>query len=69
MEQTQYQQIHLKEYGIYHAAYIAAIVCSKLEWYAASGVVLGLAALFLYIRFVKESGSLVDLQALFPCPG
>lgn len=65
MEQTKYQQIHLKEYGIYLAAYLAAIACSKQEWYAASGVVLGLAALFLYIRFVKESGSLVDLKALF----
>ena len=65
MERTQYQQIHIKEYGIYHAAYIVAIVCSKLEWYAASGVVLGLAALFLYIRFAKESENLVDLKALF----
>ena len=65
MEQTKYQQIHLKEYGIYLAAYLAAIACSKQEWYAASGVVLGLAALFLYIRFAKESGSLVDLKALF----
>ena len=65
MEQTKYQQIHLKEYGIYLAAYLAAIACSKQEWYVASGVVLGLAALFLYIRFAKESENLVDLKALF----
>ena len=59
MEQTKYQQIHLKEYGIYLAPYLAAIPCSEQEWYAASGVVLGLAgtlSLYPICKRIRKSG-------------
>ena len=53
------------EYGTYMLTFFASYIASLAGLYYLSGVILMAEALFLYVHWVKESGSLVELRALF----
>ena len=53
------------EYGTYMLTFFASYIASLAGLHYLSGLVLMAEALFLYVHWVKESGSLVELRALF----
>lgn len=53
------------EYGTYMLSYLVSYVASLAELYYLSGIILLAEAIYLYIHWVRESGSLVELRALF----
>lgn len=53
------------EYGTYMLTFFASYIASLAGLHYLSGLVLMVEALFLYVHWVKESGSLVELRALF----
>ncbi len=55
----------IMEYGTYMLTFFASYIASLAGLYYLSGVILMAEALFLYVHWVKESGSLVELRALF----
>ena len=52
-------------YGVYILAYLLAFGGDRLGLPWAAALLLGAAALFLYVSFARQGGSLVDLKALF----
>ena len=55
----------IMEYGTYMLTFFASYIASLAGLHYLSGAVLMAEALFLYVHWVKESGSLVELRALF----
>ncbi|MCI6061741.1 MAG: oligosaccharide repeat unit polymerase [Dorea sp.] len=55
----------IMEYGTYMLTFFASYIASLAGLHYLSGLVLMAEALFLYVHWVKESGSLVELRALF----
>ncbi len=53
------------EYGTYMLSFFVSYIASLAEWYYASGIILIVEAVYLYVHWVRESGSLVELRALF----
>lgn len=53
------------EYGTYMLTFFASYIASLAGLHYLAGLVLMAEALFLYVHWVKESGSLVELRALF----
>lgn len=53
------------EYGTYMLTFFVSYIASLAGLHYLSGLVLMVEALFLYVHWVKESGSLVELRALF----
>ena len=55
----------IMEYGTYMLTFFASYIASLAGLHYLAGLVLMAEALFLYVHWVKESGSLVELRALF----
>lgn len=53
------------EYGTYMLSFFVSYIASLAKWYYASGIILMVEAVYLYVHWVRESGSLVELRALF----
>ncbi|MGF0031932.1 O-antigen polymerase [Bariatricus sp. SGI.154] len=53
------------EYGTYMLAFLVSYIASLAGLYYISGLILMLEALFLYVHWVRQTGSLVELRALF----
>ena len=53
------------EYGTYMLSFFVSYIASLAKWYYASGIILIVEAVYLYVHWVRESGSLVELRALF----
>ena len=53
------------EYGTYMLSFFVSYIASLAEWYYASGIILIVEAAYLYVHWVRESGSFVELRALF----
>lgn len=53
------------EYGTYMLSFFVSYIASLAEWYYASGIILIVEAVYLYVHWVRESGSFVELRALF----
>lgn len=53
------------EYGTYMLAFLVSYIASLAGLYYISGLILMLEALFLYMHWVRQTGSLVELRALF----
>lgn len=53
------------EYGTYMLSFFVGYIASLADWYYVSGVILIVEAVYLYVHWVRESGSLVELRALF----
>ena len=57
------------EYGTYMLSFFVSYIASLAKWYYASGIILIVEAVYLYAHWVRESGSFVELRALFRGPG
>ena len=55
----------IMEYGTYMLTFFVSYIASLAGLHYLSGLVLMVEALFLYVHWVKESRSLVELRALF----
>lgn len=55
----------IMEYGTYMLAYFASYIASLAGLYLLSGALLIIEALYLYVHWVRESGSVVEMRALF----
>ena len=53
------------EYGTYMLSFFVSYIASLAKWYYASGIILIVEAVYLYVHWVRESGSFVELRALF----
>lgn len=53
------------EYGTYMLGFFASYIASLAGLYWVSGIILIVEAIYLYVHWVRESGSLVELRALF----
>ena len=53
------------EYGTYMLSFFVSYIASLAKWYNASGIILIVEAVYLYAHWVRESGSFVELRALF----
>ncbi|MFR8342199.1 MAG: O-antigen polymerase [Dorea sp.] len=53
------------EYGTYMLSFFVSYIASLAKWYYASGIILIVEAIYLYVHWVRESGSFVELRALF----
>lgn len=53
------------EYGTYMLSFFVSYIASLAKWYYASGIILIVEAVYLYAHWVRESGSFVELRALF----
>ena len=53
------------EYGTYMLSFFVSYIASLANLYYVSGVILIIEAIYLYVHWVRESGSLVELRALF----
>ena len=53
------------EYGTYMLSFFVSYIASLAKWYYASGIILIVEAVYLYVHCVRESGSFVELRALF----
>ncbi len=53
------------EYGTYMLSFFVSYIASLAKWYYVSGIILIIEAVYLYVHWVRESGSLVELRALF----
>lgn len=53
------------EYGTYMLSFFVSYIASLANWYYASGIILIVEAVYLYVHWVRESGSFVELRALF----
>ena len=53
------------EYGTYMLNFFVSYIASLAKWYYASGIILIVEAVYLYVHWVRESGSFVELRALF----
>ncbi|MGF7002030.1 oligosaccharide repeat unit polymerase [Lachnospiraceae bacterium PFB1-21] len=53
------------EYGIYMLAYLVSYILSLAECEIASGTALIFAAIYLYRKWYKETGNIVDLRGVF----
>ena len=55
----------IMEYGTYMLVFLASYIASLAWLYYLSGILLMGEALYLYVHWVRETGSLVELRALF----
>ena len=55
----------IMEYGTYMLAYFASYIASLAGLHLLSGALLIIEALYLYVHWVRESGSVVEMRALF----
>ena len=55
----------IMEYGTYMLVFLASYIASLAGLYYLSGILLMGEALYLYVHWVRETGSLVELRALF----
>ena len=46
-------------------SFFVSYIASLAKWYYASGIILIVEAVYLYVHWVRESGSFVELRALF----
>lgn len=53
------------EYGTYMLAFLVSYIASLAGLYYISGLMLMLEAIFLYVHWVRQTGNLVELRALF----
>ncbi len=53
------------EYGTYMLSFFVSYIASLAKWYYALGIILIVEAVYLYVHWVRESGSFVELRALF----
>lgn len=53
------------EYGTYMLSFFVSYIASLAKWYYASGIILIVEAVYLYVHWVRESESFVELRALF----
>ena len=53
------------EYGTYMLSFFVSYIASLAKWYYASGIILIVEAVYLYVHWVRESGGFVELRALF----
>ena len=55
----------IMEYGTYMLVYFASYIASLAGLHLLSGALLIIEALYLYVHWVRESGSVVEMRALF----
>lgn len=57
------------EYGTYMLSFFVSYIASLAKWYYASGIILIVEAVYLYVHWVMESGSFVELRLCLHLPG
>lgn len=63
-EKKEYRELAW-QYGGYTLAYLVSVFCSGMGWYPASGIVLIVTAVLIYLWLFRKSGNLVELRGLF----
>ena len=63
-EKKEYRELAW-QYGGYTLAYLFSMFCSRMGWYPASGIVLIVTAVLIYLWLFRKSGNLVELRGLF----